>query len=124
MNHISSGRNRGGGLYMDSDNGRINNSFIMQNCVNYGDAYDNYGGGAYIIVGTGYNLVVANNYSPYRGGGIFIESATFYNNTIAYNNSPVGSGLFQYQDPEDKTRASSLTLYNCLFYGNSGGTTI
>lgn len=115
-------RNRGGGLYMDSDNGNINNSFIMQNCANYSNKYDNMGGGAYIIVGTGYNLVVANNYSAYKGGGIFIESATFYNNTVAFNYAQDdGSGLFQYQDPNDHTRASSLTLYNCLFYGNEGG---
>lgn len=120
-NHYSGGRNRGGGLYMDSDNGQINNSFIMRNCINYSDRSDNLGGGAYMIVGTGYNLVVANNYSADRGGGIFIESATFYNNTVAYNRAGLsGSGLFQYQDPNDHTRASSLTLYNCLFYGNDG----
>ena len=124
-NHNANSRNRGGGLYMDSDNGRINNSFIMQNCINYNSKNDNLGGGAYIIVGTGYNLVVANNYSADRGGGIFIESATFYNNTIAYNYaSGGGSGLFQYQDPTDHTRASSLTLYNCLFYGNRGSNVI
>lgn len=124
-NHNANSRNRGGGLYMDSDNGRINNSFIMQNCINYNNKNDNLGGGAYIIVGTGYNLVVANNYSADRGGGIFIESATFYNNTIAYNYaSGGGSGLFQYQDPDDHTRASSLTLYNCLFYGNRGSNVI
>lgn len=118
-------RNRGGGLYMDSDNGSINNSFIMQNCANYSNKGDNMGGGAYIIVGTGYNLVVANNYSAYEGGGIFIESATFYNNTVAFNYAQDGgSGLFQYQDPDDHTRASSLTLYNCLFYGNEGSDAI
>lgn len=124
-NEYTSNRNRGGGLYMDSDNGSINNSFIMQNCANYDTPNDNMGGGAYIIVGTGYNLVVANNYSAYQGGGIFIESATFYNNTVAYNYARSGgSGLFQYQDPNDHTRASSLTLYNCLFYGNEGNDAI
>lgn len=124
-NESYSNRNRGGGLYMDSDNGSINNSFIMQNCANYINKGDNMGGGAYIIVGTGYNLVVANNYSAYEGGGIFIESATFYNNTVAFNYAQDGgSGLFQYQDPDDHTRASSLTLYNCLFYGNEGSDAI
>ena len=124
-NESYSNRNRGGGLYMDSDNGNINNSFIMQNCANYSNKGDNMGGGAYIIVGTGYNLVVANNYSAYEGGGIFIESATFYNNTVAFNYArDGGSGLFQYQDPDDHTRASSLTLYNCLFYGNEGSDAI
>ena len=124
-NESYSNRNRGGGLYMDSDNGSINNSFIMQNCANYSNKGDNMGGGAYIIVGTGYNLVVADNYSAYEGGGIFIESATFYNNTVAFNYAQDGgSGLFQYQDPDDHTRASSLTLYNCLFYGNEGSDAI
>lgn len=124
-NESYSNRNRGGGLYMDSDNGSINNSFIMQNCANYSNKGDNMGGGAYIIVGTGYNLVVANNYSAYEGGGIFIESATFYNNTVAFNYAQDGgSGLFQYQDLDDHTRASSLTLYNCLFYGNEGNDAI
>lgn len=124
-NESYSNRNRGGGLYMDSDNGSINNSFIMQNCANYSNKGDNMGGGAYIIVGTGYNLIVANNYSAYEGGGIFIESATFYNNTVAFNYARNGgSGLFQYQDPDDHTRASSLTLYNCLFYGNEGSDAI
>ena len=124
-NESYSNRNRGGGLYMDSDNGSINNSFIMQNCANYINKGDNMGGGAYIIVGTGYNLVVANNYSAYEGGGIFIESATFYNNTVAFNYAQDGgSGLFQYQDLDDHTRASSLTLYNCLFYGNEGSDAI
>lgn len=124
-NESYSNRNRGGGLYMDSDNGSINNSFIMQNCANYSNKGDNMGGGAYIIVGTGYNLVVANNYSAYEGGGIFIESATFYNNTVAFNYAQYGgSGLFQYQDLDDHTRASSLTLYNCLFYRNEGSDAI
>ena len=87
------------------------------------------GGGAYMIVGTGYNLGVANNYSSHRGGGIFMESATFFNNTIAYNYSPNpkngasdnsegGSGLFQYADGNQ--RLSNLELYNCIFYGNYG----
>lgn len=120
-------RNRGGGLYMDGLNSRINNSFILNNYI--GTAGESMGGGAYMIVGTGYNLVVANNYSSHRGGGIFMESATFFNNTIAYNYSPNpengvndnregGSGLFQYADGNQ--RLSNLELYNCIFYGNYG----
>ena len=118
-------RNRGGGLYMDGLNSRINNSFILNNYI--GTAGESMGGGAYMIVGTGYNLVVANNYSSHRGGGIFMESATFFNNTIAYNYSPDpgassnnegGSGLFQYADGNQ--RLSNLELYNCIFYGNYG----
>lgn len=118
-------RNRGAGLYMDGLNSRINNSFIMNNYIGTED--ESMGGGAYMIVGTGYNLVVAKNYSSHRGGGIFMESATFFNNTIAYNyvkwekaNSydGGGSGLFQYADGNQ--RPSNLELYNCLFYGNYG----
>lgn len=120
-------RNRGGGLYMDGLNSRINNSFILNNYI--GTEGESMGGGAYMIVGTGYNLVVANNYSSHRGGGIFMESATFFNNTIAYNYSPNpnngasdnsegGSGLFQYADGNQ--RLSNLELYNCIFYGNYG----
>ena len=118
-------RNRGGGLYMDGLNSRINNSFILNNYI--GTAGESMGGGAYMIVGTGYNLVVANNYSSHRGGGIFMESATFFNNTIAYNYAPDpgagsnaegGSGLFQYADGNQ--RLSNLELYNCIFYGNYG----
>ena len=118
-------RNRGAGLYMDGLNSRINNSFIMNNYI--GTEGESMGGGAYMIVGTGYNLVVAKNYSSHRGGGIFMESATFFNNTIAYNyvdwendenNGGGGSGLFQYADGNQ--RPSNLELYNCLFYGNYG----
>lgn len=118
-------RNRGAGLYMDGLNSRINNSFIMNNYIGTED--ESMGGGAYMIVGTGYNLVVAKNYSSHRGGGIFMESATFFNNTIAYNyvdwekeenNGGGGSGLFQYADGNQ--RPSNLELYNCLFYGNYG----
>lgn len=76
-----------------------------------------------MIVGTGYNMAVANNYSNIAGGGLFIESATFYNNTVAFNkaNGSVsdvgnGSGIFQYAD--GNARLSKLLLYNCIFYGN------
>lgn len=115
-------RNRGGGLYMDGDNSRINNSFILNNYL--GNVKESMGGGAYIIVGTGYNLVVANNYCSYSGGGIFLENATFFNNTIAYNYAPVydpssnqgGSGMYHYSGGAP---SSHLELYNCIFYGNS-----
>lgn len=124
-------RNRGGGLYMDGNNSRISNSFILNNCVSSRSGQtvysnkDNYGGGAYMIVGTGYNMVVANNYTTYGGGGIFLESAVFYNNTIAYNYAPRSSGnqgasgMFHYE-ADDPYLDSHLELYNCLFYGNSG----
>lgn len=114
------GRARGGGLYMDGENSVISNSFLLQNlCWGKGDVY---GGGAYMIQGVGYNMVVASNRSLHYGGGIFIESAKFYNNTVAYNmaNQENGTGITNWQNA-DKTLTgivSSLTLYNCLVYDN------
>ncbi len=114
--NYSNTRNRGGGMYMDGLNTTISNSFILNN---YGAGNQSYGGGAYMIVGTGYNMVVANNYSTTWGGGLFIESATFYNNTVAYNYClGHGTGIFQYAD--GASRLSKLGLFNCIFYGNAG----
>jgi len=109
-------RNRGGGLYMDGENSRINNSFILNNYL--GHAGQSMGGGAYMIVGTGYNLVVANNHCSYSGGGLFMERASFFNNTVAYNRADkLGSGLSQWSG---STGLTKLELYNCIFYGNEG----
>ena len=69
-----------------------------------------------MILGTGYNNLVANNYAQTHGGGIFIEAATFYNNTIAYNQSNGTGGLHQYFS--DSYGSANLRLYNCLIYGN------
>lgn len=113
-------RNRGGGLYMDGTNSRINNSFIMNNYL--GTQGNSMGGGAYIIVGTGYNLVIAKNHCSYLGGGLFMERASFFNNTVVYNRSDAnGSGLSQWSGSTGETR---LELYNCIFYGNEGGNTV
>lgn len=124
-NYCHGSRSRGAGLYMDGLNSTIFNSFLLNNMVDGNEAY---GGGAYMIVGTGYNMAVANNYSKIAGGGLFIESATFYNNTVVYNKAVGdvkgvgnGSGIFQYAD--GNARISKLLLYNCIFYGNSRGTT-
>lgn len=109
-------RNRGGGLYMDGENSRINNSFILNNYLGYES--ESMGGGAYMIVGTGYNLVVANNHCSYSGGGLFMERASFFNNTVAYNRAnSLGSGLSQWSG---STGSTKLELYNCIFYGNEG----
>ena len=109
-------RNRGGGLYMDGENSRINNSFILNNYLGHAD--QSKGGGAYMIVGTGYNLVVANNHCSYSGGGLFMERASFFNNTVAYNRADkLGSGLSQWSG---STGSTKLELYNCIFYGNEG----
>ena len=125
-NYNVSQRNRGGGIYCDGKNSSVINCFVIQNAADYeegrGDAYagntgEGYGGGMYMIVGTGYNLLVANNYGYSNGGGIFIEDATFYNNTVAYNRSNGVGGLYQYTGT---TEQSSLLLYNCIFYGNTG----
>lgn len=148
-NNLTHGyRTRGGGLYMDGANSTISNSFILNNLTtdknaksmsswndgngvndysyyNFGGC-DDYGGGAYMIVGTGYNMVVANNRvvshqaATGSGGGIFIENAKFYNNTVAYNTSRRnGSGIEQWASGGNATGVSSeLSLYNCIVYGN------
>ena len=118
--NVHNNRNRGGGLYMDGENSRINNSFILNNYL--GTAGESMGGGAYIIVGKGYNLVVANNHCSYSGGGLFMERASFFNNTVAYNRANnLGSGLSQWSGSTASTR---LELYNCIFYGNEGASVL
>lgn len=113
------GRVRGGGLYMDGENSKISNSYLLRN-LSYANSSESYGGGAYMIQGTGYNLVVANNRcynGSCRGGGIFLESAKFYNNTIAYNMATNGTGIYHWQDSNTGV-ASQLSLYNCIIYDN------
>lgn len=121
FNHGS--RVRGGGLYMDGENSKISNSYLLRN-LSMTTNKENYGGGAYMIQGTGYNLVVANNRCgngvESYGGGIFLESAKFYNNTIAYNMSANGTGIYHWQDKSTGV-ASQLSLYNCLIYDNHNG---
>jgi hypothetical protein len=121
FNHGS--RVRGGGLYMDGENSKISNSYLLRN-LSMTTNKENYGGGAYMIQGTGYNLVVANNRCgngvQSYGGGIFLESAKFYNNTIAYNMSANGTGIYHWQDKSTGV-ASQLSLYNCLIYDNHNG---
>lgn len=117
FNHGS--RVRGGGLYMDGENSKISNSYMLRN-LSFASSEESYGGGAYMIQGTGYNLVVANNRSYYGkswGGGIFLESAKFYNNTIAYNMATNGTGIYHWQDNNTGV-ASQLSLYNCIIYDN------
>lgn len=144
VNNLNHGyRVRGGGLYMDGQNSRISNSYQLNNYATNANsistakvpddtfktndtAYGNqdvYGGGAYMIVGTGFNMVVAKNRvsgTNESGGGIFIETATFYNNTVAYNmveNKDAGSGIMQWNG-SNTGLSSSLALYNCIVYGN------
>lgn len=121
FNHGS--RVRGGGLYMDGENSKISNSYLLRN-LSMTTNKENHGGGAYMIQGTGYNLVVANNRcgngAQSYGGGIFLESAKFYNNTIAYNMSAYGTGIYHWQDQSTGV-PSQLSLYNCLIYDNHNG---
>ena len=117
FNHGS--RVRGGGLYMDGENSKISNSYLLRN-LSYANSSESYGGGAYMIQGTGFNLVVANNRcynGTCRGGGIFLESAKFYNNTIAYNMATNGTGIYHWQDANTGV-SSQLSLYNCIIYDN------
>lgn len=108
---------------MDGENSKISNSYLLRN-LSMTTNKENYGGGAYMIQGTGYNLVVANNRcgngAQSYGGGIFLESAKFYNNTIAYNMSAYGTGIYHWQDQSTGV-PSQLSLYNCLIYDNHNG---
>lgn len=132
VNNFTHGeRSRGGGLYMDGMNSTIKNSYLLQNVVaasdkgaEYSGGKDAYGGGAYMLTGTGYNMVVASNSSvggttsvSCRGGGIFIENAKFYNNTVAYNQAKEGAGIEHWQGYATGI-TSALTLYNCLVFEN------
>lgn len=113
-------RTRGGGLYVDSNDGTVENCFIYDNVVISTKTRnpDGYGGGMYMILGTGYNLLVTNNYASNNGGGIFIEDATFYNNTVAYNGSRGTGGMHQWTGSSGN--AIAMNVFNTLFYGNSG----
>ena len=108
-------RNRGGGVYCDGSNSVVENCFIFNNNAE-GSGSDFYGGGMYMIVGTGFNLLVTRNYATSNGGGLFIENATFYNNTVAYNNSEGCGGIYQWSGDY---LTPSLDIFNCLLYGNN-----
>ena len=108
-------RNRGGGVYCDGSNSVVENCFIFNNNAE-GSGEDFYGGGMYMIVGTGFNLLVTRNYATSNGGGLFIENATFYNNTVAYNNSEGCGGIYQWSGDY---LTPSLDIFNCLLYGNN-----
>ncbi len=116
-NASSSGknRNRGGGIYCDSPDGTVENCFVYNNVTRSDEAY---GGGMYMILGTGYNLLVSRNYAQTNGGGIFIEDATFFNNTVAYNGSGGTGGMHQYTG--NYNTDVTLNVFNTLIYGNSG----
>ncbi len=110
-------RNRGGGIYCDGDNSSVINCFILNNWCSAAKISDCYGGGMYMILGTGYNLLVANN-SAWDGGGLFIENARFYNNTVAYNNATRSGGAGGLTQWKTTGLEAHLSIYNCLFYGN------
>ncbi len=115
-NYINNHNNaaRGAGIYCDGNNSKVINCFVLNN-ANTSD--ESYGGGMYMILGTSYNTLVANNYAKSQGGGIFIEDAMFYNNTVAYNRSEGSGGLHQWTASSGTT--TTLLLYNTIFYGNS-----
>ncbi|MCI6079996.1 MAG: right-handed parallel beta-helix repeat-containing protein [Prevotella sp.] len=122
-------RNRAGGIYCDGENTTVNNCFIFNNVAelrgnynsdNAGNPNDGgFGGGSYMIVGTGFNLLICRNYSSKNGGGLFLECSTFYNNTVAYNISGDGVGGVCHWTNQQYLDAK-IELFNCLFYKNSG----
>ena len=114
----SDARNRGGGIYCDGENSFVINCFVLNNYCSAKNISDSYGGGMYMILGTGYNLLVANN-SAWDGGGLFIENARFYNNTVAYNNATRTEGAGGLTQWKTDGLEAHLSIYNCLFYGNA-----
>ena len=111
-------RNRGGGIYCDGENSSVINCFVLNNYCSANSISDSYGGGMYMILGTGYNLLVANN-SAWDGGGLFIENARFYNNTVVYNNATRDGGAGGLTQWKTDGLEAHLSIYNCLFYGNA-----
>lgn len=130
-------RQRGGGGYCDGRTSKVVGCFFVHN-LNSGirntiptssNDKDTNGGGIYLIVGTCYNSLFANNVcwgNDSRGAGIYIEQATFYNNTVAYNacrlrnkdvNTAKGNGVHQY---EGSNGSAKLNVFNTIFYGNTG----
>lgn len=123
-------RGRGGGAYCDGKTSKVISSFFINN-VNSGidsGNKNNNGGGIYMLVGTCYNSLFANNITKgadSRGAGTYIEDATFFNNTVAYNtcyktdgtiNTAKGGGVHQYSGENDP----HLFIFNTIFYKNSG----
>ena len=126
-------RVRGGGGYCDGRTSQVVGSFFFNNIntsvLNNKDGKDSNGGGIYMLVGTCYNSLFANNLcwgKDARGAGIYIEQATFYNNTVAYNtcrakdktsiNTSKGNGVHQYEGDGGAT----LNVFNTIIYGNTG----
>ena len=136
-------RTRGGGGYCDGRTAIVIGCFFVNN-LNSGirnatptssNDKDSNGGGIYMLVGTCYNSLFANNAcwgKDARGAGIYIEQSTFYNNTVAYNTcrnrdksivdknsngKEIGHGVHQY---EGSNGGAVLNVFNTIFYGNTG----
>ena len=125
-------RGRGGGAYCDGKTSKIISSFFINNVNSAIDSQignkNNNGGGVYMLVGTCYNSLFANNKTQGadpRGAGTYIEDATFYNNTVAYNvcyktdggiSEAKGGGVHQYTGENNP----QLSIFNTIFYKNSG----
>ena len=129
-------RTRGGGGYCDGFTSDVIGCFFIDN-LNSGvrnatptssnDKNSN-GGGIYLLVGTCYNSLFANNVcwgKDPRGAGIYIEQATFYNNTVAYNTCRLlnksimtnnGTAVHQY----DGDGGARLKVFITIMYANTG----
>ena len=129
---VAAPRGRGGGGYCDGRTSKVIGCFFFNNLNSSkgATAKNHNGGGIYLLVGTCYNTLLANNTclsSDARGAGIYIESATFFNNTVCYNKllgvngklntgSAKGSGVHQYEG----NMGATLNVFNTIFYKNSG----
>lgn len=115
-NTESGSQSRGGGVYCDG--GILENCYLLENYVNCKTS--NFGGGIYMIKGTMFNSVIANNkitaddpdnHQPY-GAGVFLEVANFYNNTIVNNTGGYPIGIWNSLGED-----AALTVYNSIIIG-------
>ena len=76
---------RGAGIYCDGNNSKVVNCFVLHNATTSSESY---GGGMYMILGTSYNTMVANNYAGTHGGGIyFADGGALFLNMVVWGNT-------------------------------------
>lgn len=111
----------GGGIGISS----TSTSYTISNNVISNNNASNGGGISYspssVIIGSLASISIVNNIisnnSATNGGGLLCTTAspTFSNNTIVNNSATNGGAL-------NCSNNSDVTLYNCIFYGNTAGT--
>lgn len=113
----------GGGACLNR-NGCLRNCVITHNefarfgtYYNDSDVFRMGGGGVFFNAGSILsNCLIVNNSSGSIGGGV-CGTGSIYNSTIARNNASAGGAGCQ----GDEWREDTLTLSNCIVWGNGGG---